>query len=174
MYAGCHSILTRWPNFEPAQVTLSTVTFLIWTKLQVVDVFVPYFAVSKKKNVSIFLISYVELMYEGWLWQQLQQTHYQKLQCLPALWVVFSVHSPPENVYIINYVSAYDFRHNNEVFPESVCLGQHVTVEDSYLCGYLKIKGLTEVSFETRSDIVRLTFLTGFYLLDTCLNCDKD
>jgi hypothetical protein len=23
--------------------------------------------------------------------------------------------------------------------------GQHVTVEDSYLCGYLKIKGLTEV-----------------------------
>lgn len=28
---------------------------------------------------------------------------------------------------------------------------QHVTVEDSYLCGYLKIKGLTEVKFETRS-----------------------
>lgn len=30
-------------------------------------------------------------------------------------------------------------------------------MEDSYLCGYLKIKGLTEVNFKTRSDIVRLT-----------------
>lgn len=34
---------------------------------------------------------------------------------------------------------------------------QHVSMEDSYLCGYLKIKGLTEVNFKTRSDIVRLT-----------------
>lgn len=30
---------------------------------------------------------------------------------------------------------------------------QHVSMEDSYLCGYLKIKGLTEVNFKTRSDI---------------------
>ncbi len=44
-------------------------------------------------------------------------------------------------------------------YLKSVCLGQHVTVEDSYLCGYLKIKGLTEVSFETRSDVVGLTFI---------------
>lgn len=40
-----------------------------------------------------------------------------------------------------------------------VCLGQHVTVEDSYLCGYLKIKGLTEVRFETRSNVAKLTFI---------------
>lgn len=37
-----------------------------------------------------------------------------------------------------------------------VCV-QHVSMEESYLCGYLKIKGLTEVNFETRSDIIRLT-----------------
>ena len=30
-------------------------------------------------------------------------------------------------------------------------------MEESYLCGYLKIKGLTEVNFETRSDIIRVT-----------------
>lgn len=49
-----------------------------------------------------------------------------------------------------------------------------MTVEDSYLCGYLKIKGLTEVRFETRSDIVRLTFYSvkgwvqiGLHWLDT-------
>lgn len=30
-------------------------------------------------------------------------------------------------------------------------------MEDSYLCGYLKIKGLTEVNFKTRSDTVGLT-----------------
>lgn len=36
-------------------------------------------------------------------------------------------------------------------------LVQHVSMEESYLCGYLKIKGLTEVNFETRSDIIRLT-----------------
>lgn len=28
----------------------------------------------------------------------------------------------------------------------SLSLSKHVTMEDSYLCGYLKIKGLTEVS----------------------------
>lgn len=46
-----------------------------------------------------------------------------------------------------------------------MCL-QHVTVEDSYLCGYLKIKGLTEVSFKTRPDLVRLTFIlsTNWFL----------
>lgn len=36
------------------------------------------------------------------------------------------------------------------MFPFSVvdCVfpSKHVTMEDSYLCGYLKIKGLTEVS----------------------------
>lgn len=35
-------------------------------------------------------------------------------------------------------------------FLLSVCRLQNVTVEDAYLCGYLKIKGLTEVQCETR------------------------
>lgn len=39
------------------------------------------------------------------------------------------------------------------------CLSQHVTVEDSYLCGYLKINGLTEVSLQATSWVVRLTFI---------------
>jgi hypothetical protein len=35
------------------------------------------------------------------------------------------------------------------------CFLQHVTMEDSYLCGYLKIKGLTEVKWSrTGSDTV--------------------
>lgn len=34
-----------------------------------------------------------------------------------------------------------------------------MTVEDSYLCGYLKIKGLTEVSIESRSNVAKLTFI---------------
>lgn len=51
-----------------------------------------------------------------------------------------------------------------------------MTVEDSYLCGYLKIKGLTEVSFETRSEIVRLTFIlpvTKLKLVSACLKQAK-
>lgn len=36
-----------------------------------------------------------------------------------------------------------------------VCLCQHVTVEDSYLCGYLKIKGLTEVSLSNWDRLVQ-------------------
>lgn len=39
------------------------------------------------------------------------------------------------------------------------CLSQHVTVEDSYLCGYLKINGLTEVSLQATSWVVRLIFI---------------
>ncbi|XP_037834773.1 glucose-induced degradation protein 4 homolog isoform X1 [Kryptolebias marmoratus] len=36
---------------------------------------------------------------------------------------------------------------------------QHVTMADSYLCGYLKIKGLTEVSPAAGSGVGRLTFV---------------
>lgn len=68
-----------------------------------------------------------------------------------------------------------------------------MTVEDSYLCGYLKIKGLTEVSFESRSNVAKLTFILSdtkhklvrafspvqasrnwFLLAQFRLNCDKD
>lgn len=45
--------------------------------------------------------------------------------------------------------------HLNTTHCAIVCLLQHVTMEDSYLCGYLKIKGLTEVKWSrTGSDTV--------------------
>lgn len=68
-----------------------------------------------------------------------------------------------------------------DVFLKPVFVGQHVTVEDSYLCGYLKIKGLTEVSCETGSNVVTLTFIPPQRLRMNwsplawrCLNSDKD
>lgn len=50
--------------------------------------------------------------------------------------------------------------HLNTTHCAIVCLLQHVTMEDSYLCGYLKIKGLTEVKWSrTGSDTVYFSTL---------------
>lgn len=47
--------------------------------------------------------------------------------------------------------------YTSEKFLHAFFWVQHVSMEESYLCGYLKIKGLTEVNFETRSDIISLS-----------------
>lgn len=74
--------------------------------------------------------------------------------CEGTWWVVVHIHTHTLTLWPL---------HLNTTHSAIVCLLQHVTMEDSYLCGYLKIKGLTEVKWSrTGSDTVYMQWVMMF------------
>lgn len=80
--------------------------------------------------------------------------------CVDTANIIFPISvSFPTNLQFSCYHEGFCARHVEPSVKYVFCLSQHVTVEDSYLCGYLKINGLTEVSLPATSWVVRLTFI---------------